>query len=520
MLLTRRRILALGGVAALSGPLARALFAQGAAPASALVPALRFDDERAFSPALVRQRARELSAKPYVPPAAAVPKAIRELSYDQLRDIRYRPEASLWRGAPLGVEARFFHLGHVFHVPVRINVVADGRARHLIFSPELFEYGPLVPKGLPTNDIGFAGLRVHGPLNSPDVLDEIVVFLGASYFRALGRGQVYGLSARGLAIATASPDGEEFPAFREFWIERPRGDAPSVVVHALLDSPSTTGAYRFTVRPGDTTMIDVEASLYPRVDIETAGLAPLTSMFLFAPHDRLGVDDFRPSVHDSDGLLMWNGQGEWLWRPLNNPETLQVSVFVDEQLHGFGLMQRARRFEDFQDLEARYERRPSLWVEPIGDWGPGSVVLVEIPAREEIHDNIVAFWRPQQPLRAGADVQLAYRLHWGAGVPLDNGLARVARTMVGRGMEKDFRLAVIDFVGGGLPDIDLGALRADVSASAGRLSAPVVQHNPQTGGVRVSFRFSAQRADAIDLRCVLVAGDARVSEVWIQRWST
>ncbi len=241
----------------------------------------------------------------------------------------------------------------------------------------------------------FSGFRLRAPLNRAEHFDEFVVFQGASYFRAVAKGQEYGLSARGLALKTGDARGEEFPFFRTFWIERPRPEANTVVVHALLDSDSTTGAYRFTIRPGDPTVMDVEMTLYPRVELTHVGLAPLTSMFFFGPNDRVGIDDFRPAVHDSDGLAIWNGRGEWLWRPLINPETLQVSAFVDDNPRGFGLLQRHRAFADYQDLEAHYERRPSLWVETIGEWGSGAVQLVEIPSKSEYHDNVVAFWRPR-----------------------------------------------------------------------------------------------------------------------------
>ena len=89
-----------------------------------------------------------------------------------------------------------------------------------------------------------------------------MIFAGASYFQAIARNQVFGMSARGLAIGTGEPEGEEFPFFRAHWIEAPSGDR--MVVHSLLDGPSATGAYRFTIRPGDETTIDVEATIFVR----------------------------------------------------------------------------------------------------------------------------------------------------------------------------------------------------------------------------------------------------------------
>ena len=222
-------------------------------------------------------------------------------------------------------------------------------------------------------------------------------------------------------------------------------EARAIVVHALLDSVSTTGAYRFTIRPGDATVMDVEMTLYPRVELKLAGLAPLTSMFVFGPNDRVGIDDFRTAVHDSDGLAIWNGKGEWLWRPLSNPETLQISEFIDDSPRGFGLLQRHRAFADYQDLEAQYERRPSLWIEPIGHWGSGAVQLVEIPSKTEYHDNIVVFWRPSQPIPAQSEDRRTYRLHWCWTPPVIPPLATTADTRVGAGLEKGTRLFVDRF---------------------------------------------------------------------------
>jgi glucans biosynthesis protein len=271
--------------------------------------------------------------------------------------------------------------------------------------------------------LGFAGFRVHAPINRPGEFDEFCVFLGASYFRAVGRGQSYGLSARGLAIGTGTPRPEEFPRFRTFWLERPQPRGNTLVIHALLDSHSTTGAFRFTVRPGDTTVMDVESIVFPRIAIQEIGVAPLTSMYYFSGRDHarpdaVRPDDWRAAVHDSDGLGVATGRSERLWRPLINPAAVQFSAFMDANPRGFGLTQRKRAFNDFGDLQVLYGRRPSLWVEPIGDWGVGAVDLVEIPTNSEYHDNIVAFWRGTEPLRAGGrGVQLHLPHALGCGCP-------------------------------------------------------------------------------------------------------
>jgi glucans biosynthesis protein len=525
MLLTRRSLLTLSAAMSMAG---FAIPFSGTARAGTEEVGIKpqLGEAAEFRAAIVREKAQALSQADFVPPPETVSTALKNMNYDQYRDIRYRPEASLWRNDKRAFEAQFFHLGSVFKSPVTINVVANGTTRPILFSPELFEYGSLIEKPPEASEApGFAGFRIHSHINNNEYRDEFAVFQGASYFRGVAAGQSYGLSARGLAISTAHHAGEEFPFFREFWIEEPRPGTSSVVVHALLDSPSTTGAYRFTIRPGATTLMDVEATLYPREVIERVGLAPLTSMFFFAPHDRVGVDDFRPAVHDSDGLLMWNGGGEWLWRPVFNPQVLQISAFLDDGPKGFGLMQREREFSKYQDLEARYEARPSLWVEPVGNWGGGAVILVEIPTDSEAHDNIVAFWRPTEALVPGEVYPFTYRLHWCNEVPVDYQLAKVRRTMVGlagAGLPTgtiENRVVVIEFDADGLQEASDGEIVAHVNVGGDKLEAPVLQYNPLTNAYRVSFELGRDVPDPTDLRCVLTRAGRVVSEVWIFRWA-
>ena len=353
------------------------------------------------------------------------------------------------------------------------------------------------------------------------------MFLGASYFRSLGKGEAYGLSARGLAVDTTGPGPEEFPAFTAFWIERPAPGADSIVVHALLDGPSVAGAYRFVIRPGERTTFDVRARLYPRRTLAGAGVAPITSMFLFGPASARRFDDDRPAVHDSDGLQMLNGAGERLWRPLVNPGALQESAFEDRNPRGFGLIQRARSLQDFQDLEARYDLRPSLWVEPQGDWGPGAVRLVELPAALERQDNIVAFWRPAAPLEPGSEAVFDYRLNWGpppAGPP---GLAQVAQTRTGAKAvqtrsESDppdpTRTFSVDFMRPA-PDGGWAGVQPRLWCSAGVLTPGRLVPIPGQPGVRLDFQLQPGAARAVELRAELVRDGVKVSESWLYRWT-
>ncbi|MEQ1719032.1 MAG: glucan biosynthesis protein, partial [Hyphomicrobium sp.] len=333
----------------------------------------------AFSAEIVKDMAAKLAKGDFTKATVELPEPFNKLSYDQYRDIRFKSDQAIWRGDKLDAEVQLFPMGWLYDTPVEIWLIEDGEARAMTADGRLFALGPLIGKGPEQAPFGFSGFRIHGPVNRADYYDEFVVFQGASYLRAVGRGENYGASARGLAINTARPGGEEFPYFRSFWIEKPKSGTPGITVHALLDSPSLTGAYRFVIQSGEATTMDVEATLFPRKAIPHVGIAPLTSMYLHGAANQRRSGDFRPSVHDSNGLAVFNGSGERLWRPLTNPKTLQVSAFMDKDPKGFGLAQRDRTFHAFEDLEAHYERRPTVWVEPKGGWGEGVIELIEIP---------------------------------------------------------------------------------------------------------------------------------------------
>ncbi|EKE73644.1 glucan biosynthesis protein [Gallaecimonas xiamenensis] len=486
--------------------------------AQAATPVASYTQDGTFSRDTVVELARQLSKKPFKAPEKPLPEVLDDISYDQYRDIRFSPSAAIWANSGLPYQMQFFLRGLYFKDPVEVAVVEDGKARHLAYDPAMFSTGAVMNQPLPAQDIGFSGFRLHAPINKADYYDEVAVFQGASYFRSLGRNQNYGLSARGLAVKTADPQGEEFPAFRAFWVEKPSKESNSILVYALLDSPSTTGAYRFTIRPGDNTIMDVEATLFPRVDLDKIGLAPATSMYMFSMNGRQGADDYRPQVHDSDGLLILNGKGERLWRPLANPASLQISAFEDTAPMGFGLMQRERNFDRYQDLEAHYENRPSLWVEPVGNWGKGAVTLVEIPSQSEIHDNIVSYWDPAELLKAGSEYSFAYRLSWGT-EPLSRSV-RVAASRAGRadikGPTPD-RLFVVDYQDTQPPSGQLP--QAQATTSAGTISDVVVQPNPSVQGYRVSFRLHTDDSPLAELRLELKFQDGRQAETWLYRWT-
>lgn len=474
--------------------------------------AFAFDD--------VAQRARELAFAPYKKPDKPLPKELQSLNYDQYRDIRFRPDHAWWRAAKLPFELMFFHQGSIFENRVRINEVSAQGVREIRFDPRSFDYGANKIDVAKLNDAGFAGFRVHYALNVPRYKDEVLVFLGASYFRALGKDQRYGISARGVAVDTALPSGEEFPRFTEFWVERPEPSAKELRIYALLDSPRMAGAYRFIVRPGVTTAIDVHVRLYLRENVTSLGIAPLGSMYFFGENQRSQNEDFRPEVHDSDGLSIQSGTGEWIWRPFVNPRRLLVTSFAMSNPLGFGVQQRDRAFADYEDLEARYELRPSVWVEPKGKWGAGRVELVQIPTPDETNDNIVAFWVPDTPPAVREPYDLDYRLLWEREVETRPPLAWVAQTRRGHGYIRnrdDSLQFVVDFEGPALRKVaPQGTVEGIVTLDKNaELLQALVYRNEITNGYRLTIRFKRlDEKKPVEMRAFLRSGNETLSETW------
>ncbi len=462
-------------------------------------------------------RARKMAQSAFQP-LADIPQAWQDISYDQYRSMWFDTRHALWRETDRPTQLEFFAPGLYFPRPIRVNVVEQGSARPIKFDLGVFDKTDKFPT-LPIDDtLGYSGFRIHGEIETPGIRSEFAVFQGASYFRAIGRGQTYGLSARGIAVNTAAPEGEEFPDFREFWIEAPAPGSSETVVHALLDGPSVTGAYRFVIAHGSTTTMNVEATIFARQQLDNFGLAAETSMFFFDETNRSRFDDFRPAVHDSDGLLVANGAGEVLWRPMANPSELQISSFVDENPNGFGLMQRERRLADFADLEAHYHKRPGLWVTPGEDWGKGSVTLVEIPTNREIYDNIVAYWRPREPIPVGGEHRFSYRLDWCAEAPIPQDRSRVINTRIGARWGGG-RIVTIDFANHEILPDDLEQISLHVSANRGKVTPAILQRNPATGGLRLGFTFDPGEHRSVELRAQLMVDHKAASEVWLYRWT-
>lgn len=505
--------------------------ARSTAPAS--VTGLRWGSARPFSfEALVKQ-ARQAASRPHAPPPALPRDVLERIDYDAHGQIRFKTDLAPFQNGTGAFPLTFFHLGRYFQTPVHMHLLEPTReglqAREILYDPSYFDMPADSPAHQVPQGAGFAGFRFqedqHGDQKAlPWQKNDWVAFLGASYFRAIGELYQYGLSARAVALDAALPDRpEEFPSFTHFWFEPQQAGGRTVTVHALLDGPSVTGAYRFVMTRGPDVKMDVTSRLFLRKDVARLGLAPLTSMYWYSETRRPELMDWRPEVHDSDGLAIWLRNGERIWRPLANPASTQATAFEAPQIRGFGLLQRDRVFDHYQD-GVNYERRPSLWVEPVGDWGDGAVQLVEIPTDDEIHDNILAMWVPKAPARAGQAHALDYRLHWSADEPQPSALARVVATRLGRGGQlgaprpAGVRKYTVEFLGAPLAALPFG-VKPEVVVTAsqgqcGNLFAEAVP-NGVAGHWRASFDLIRETEHPVDLRLFLKQGDQALSETWL-----
>lgn len=516
--MTRRDLLA--RLAALAA--AAALPPLGSMPVRA-EPAAAPLGTQPFSRDWLKGEAKRLAQEPFQAPKGTLPDWIANLDWDDYQSIRFRKEHSLWASEGLPFQARLFHLGLFFKHPVSLYEVVNGLAEPIHYAKDFFTFGDSLKVPAEVADVGFAGFRMHV---YPDFERDMFSFLGASYFRAVGGTKQYGLSARGLAVDTGLPRDEEFPEFRSFWLERPSTSSESVTIYALLDSSSITGAYTFQVRAGNSTVMEIEAVLYPRASIERIGIAPLTSMFQNGENDRRVADDFRPEIHDSDGLSMHTGTGEWIWRPLVNSPVVRVNSFGDENPKGFGLLLRDRNFDHYQDDGAMYHLRPSAWVEPVGDWGKGAVQLVEIPSPDETFDNIVAYWNPAEPFGPGQERIFRYRLTWGSEPPARPLTATVIATRIGIGGipgQKNSipsRKFVIDFEGGRLPRLPEDAgVQPVITASRGEILRPAARPVKGTPYWRCNFDLVSEGREPVDLRCYLKDEEGALTETWLYQWT-
>ena len=528
--LDRRALVRLGLAAQAAVALGGASFARADGAAK---DDLTFGPPRPFSYDLLKKLAKDLAAKPYVAPARPDPEIVSRIDYDAHGKLKYRPDHALYGRAPGAYPITFMHVGQFFPKTVRMHAVADGQAREILYDQSLFDMpADSVARKLADQPSAFAGFWIREAKDQVTdkgdwkAREPWATFLGASYFRAIGEEGQVGMSARGVALFPQPGAAEEFPDFVGFWFEPAAKDGDPVTVHALLDGPSLAGAYRFLIRRTGGTLMDIEAEITLRKPVDRVGLAALTSMYWFSETAKASLIDWRPEVHDSDGLAMWTGSGERIWRPLNNPPRIMTSTFADENPRGFGLLQRDRVFDHYQD-GVKYEDRPSTWVEPVGQWGKGAVQLVELPTDDEIHDNVVAYWIPEKPYQPGETASLAYRLYWQDQEPHPGSLAICVATRLGRGGQPGLprpagvRKFMVEFIGGTLKDIAYGQkVEPVLSASRGSFSYVFAEAVPSDipGHWRAQFDLTAQGADPIELRCYLKTGDTVLSETWLYQY--
>ena len=471
----------------------------------------------------LKAKARELAGKPMREDRLDIAQKLKEITYDQMRDIRFDPRQAVWRRERLPFQLQFFHPGGPQQSQIDVNLVDGDAVTELPFNRDFFDYGANKFNWFDLRAMKFSGFRVHYPLNRPDVLDELAVFQGATYFRCLSPNLIYGLSARALAINCGGPGAEEFPRFRNFWIHRPDKEGKKISILALFEGPSVSGAAAFNVMPGASnapTLVDARVAIFARADMPRYGIAPLTSMFWFGKNTARKFNDFRPEVHDSDGLLFQSSSGEWNWRPLENDGRLRMSLIHDKTPKGFGLLQRDRSFAAYEDLEAQYQRRPSAFVRPVGDWGEGSIKLVEIETENEYMDNIVAFWEPAGGLKAGGTAEFAYQLAWFGDDQNLPPLGRCFATRTGWAGQPRAKKFVLDFAWPTLArDAEGGKIEPVIHADHGKISGLSSEFNPFAKTWRVAFNVAAdEKADAVELRATMKVAGQPQTETWTYLW--
>lgn len=489
-------------------------------PASAA--ALKFGPPKPFSWATLVERARDAATKEYVQPYRPAPDIVAQIDYTQHGKIRFKSDDAMFGDSAFPVT--FFPVGKYFPKAIHMNAIDGANAREVLYEPDYFDMPADSPAQKLPEDTGFAGFQVREKSRPDWKTQDWCAFLGASYFRGIGQSGEYGLSARGIAINTASSVPEEFPDFTEFYLQPASSPEQPLVVYAFLDGPSVVGAYRLVIRRTEGVVMDVENQLFMRKDVERFGIAPLTSMYWFDEYDKAYQLEWRRAAHDSEGLALWTGAGERIWRPLNNPPQISASAFVDNNPRGFGLMQRNRDPNHFLDRWLNYERRPSLWIEPVGAWGAGSVQLIEIPTDHEDFDNIGCMWVPKEPIKAGQAHDFRYRMHWMNDEPFQAAnLARTIATRIGRGgfpytrnNPPEIKRFEIEFLGGELDNLPKDVKpEAVISASRGTISSTFVETTSWNKAWRVQFDIASEGPDPIDIRAFLKHGDTALSETWL-----
>lgn len=467
---------------------------------------------------ILKDKAQQLLSNPYQDPKKKTTKGLSDLDYNRYKNLHFLADKSIWRKEGSPFQLQFLHPGYIYNYDVLVYELFDKKYRLIPYDRSMFDFSSLALNETTPDNLGFSGFKVHYPINTEEHTDEFLVFQGATYFRAISEKQWYGLSARGLATNTGMSYPEDFPIFKEFWIEKPDKASDRITIYALMDGKSAVGAFRFIAHPGKTTVIHVKASIILRKKVDRLGIAPLTSMYWYGENSETTISGANPEVHDSDGLLLHQDDNQWIWRPMANPKKPTVNSYAMERLRGFGLLQRDREFSSYEDEEMRYHIRPGAWVVPVGDWGAGSVQTYRNPTNQDSDDNIGAFWVPAETPEVGKPFELEYKIYWISENPDELKLGKCIATRVKpNSQDPDQKIVQIDFKGDRLLDREnTSELEAVVTGSDNAdLSGIQVSKIEESSKIRLTFKVKNKTPTTpVELIAKLRDKDGVLTENW------
>lgn len=366
-----------------------------------------------------------------------LPKSLQNLDYSQYNLMRYNIDSDLWANDDLPFRVSFFPLGTtLYSLPVEIYEIDNETLISKVpFSPKFFQYEDQVKfiKDQMPEDAGYAGFKLRYKPKGSSYPDEFAAFLGNSYFRIICDGSSYGLSNRGLAINTGVENvPEEFPAFEKFYLVKPSKGDESIIIYAFLNGRSVTGAYSFKITPGTEASVDVKSVLFLRNKVNLLCLAPITSMFWFTLGEPDNFYDYRPSVHNSEGLVLSDGKND-IYEPLTNyPFHKMINDDIScDSLRYFGLVQRDREYNRYMDPGVKYHLNPNCLIVPQNNWREGSLRLFVLPTLTEWMDNINLFWIPKTLPEPMEPINFDYKILYSLKEP-KNTLSFVKYTNLGQ----------------------------------------------------------------------------------------
>jgi len=442
-------------------------------------------------------------------------KILLPIEYEKYSEIRFKPEYTFWRENSK-FHMQFFPQGYIYQESIKINEVWEDYQTPIFYQGSYFS----IPHGINIDKFnelsGFSGLKLLYPINSENVHEEFAVFQGSSYFRIISKGQIYGLSARGIAINTGLQTPEEFPIFSEFWIEKPKPKSEKVIVHSHLVGNSIEGYYKFTLYPGEVSKAEVTFESIIKRDIEKIGIAPLTSMFWYG-ESSTSLNPPYPESHDSDGLLIQDDQ-TFIWIPLENPKKPTTTIFKVKKLKGFGLMQRDREFSSYEDPRYEYHKRPSAWVEPVNseNWENGYISLYRIPTRDDLMDNIIVFYSPEKLPTKGDNIKFSYNIKMIDKLKLDDDFAEVVSTKIIQNKDKNLISFFIDFKGLDLKNFEEKDYKFNLEGEDYEVLECLLNPINNLDKLRVSIKLSQKNKNITSSTISgFISEDSKIkSEVW------